>query len=339
MSELRQDKTTREWVIIAKERRKRPNDFISHDPRPCLPSTYISSCPFCPGQEDQTPEQVLTYWAEAASGQEKKWKVRAFANKFAALSPGGETVRTYENSFFMRMDGVGVHEVIVETPVHNRIMATMEVKELTDIWRAYWERYNALKELDDTKLIIIFRNQGASAGTSLEHPHSQLVAAPVCPAQVRRQFEVAQGYFDGTGRCLYTDIMHFELKTEKRIVIQTDKFVVFHPFASRSPFETWIMPKEHHASFGDISRDDLASLAAIMSEVLKKLHQGLNNPDFNYMVATAPVGDENKDYFLWHIRLIPRLTQIAGFELGSGIYINPAAPEETAEFMRNFRPG
>lgn len=334
MSELRQDKTTREWVIIAKERGKRPHDFINQQAKACPPSTYISSCPFCPGQEAETPGETLVYRNET-DPEKKKWKVRVFPNKFPALSPGGDTARAYEDSFFMKMGGLGVHEVIVETPIHNKIMALMDVEEVTDIWRAYWERYNALKELSDIKLIIIFKNQGASAGTSLEHPHTQLVATPVWPSQVRRQFEVAMDYYDETGRCLYTDLMHSELKAERRIIMQTDKFVVFHPFASTVPFETWIMPREHHASFGAVSRSDLGNLAAVVNEVMRKIYRGLNNPDFNYLIVTAPVGDENKDYFLWHIRILPRLTQSAGFELGSGIYINPAVPEETAEFMRN----
>ncbi|MBI4330191.1 MAG: galactose-1-phosphate uridylyltransferase [Chloroflexi bacterium] len=338
MSELRQDKTTREWVIIARERGKRPHDFISHLEKPCPTSTYISSCPFCPGQEELTPGEVLAYRDES-DGDQKKWKVRVVPNKFPALSPGGSAARVYEDSFFLKADGVGAHEVIIETPIHNKVMALMTAEEVTEIWRAYWERYRALEKLEDIKLIIIFRNQGASAGTSLEHPHTQLVATPVWPSQVRRQFEVAMDHYDETGRCLYTDIMEFERKAEKRMITETDRFVVFHPFASRVPFETWIMPKDHHASFGAVSPSDLGSLASVVTEVLRKLYHGLNNPDFNYVIATAPVGDENKDYFLWHVRIIPRLTQMAGFELGSGIFINPAVPEETAQFMRDWRAG
>ncbi len=338
MSELRQDKTTREWVIIARERSKRPSDFVSVQSKLCLPAPHVATCPFCPGQESQTPKEVLVY-PDNSDPEQKRWKVRVFANKYAALSPGGETMRSYEDSFFMKMDGVGIHEVIVETPVHNRIMAMMTVTEIADVWRAYRERYNMLKEFDDIKLIIIFKNQGSSAGTSLEHPHSQLVATPVWPSQIRRQIEVAMDYYDETGRCLYADIMDFELKAGKRIIIETDKFVVFHPFASRTPFETWIMPRESHASFGGLGLSDLRELAYVVSDVLQKIYVGLNNPDFNYVIATAPVRDENKTYFAWHVRVLPRLTQLAGFELGSGMYINPAVPEETAEFMRNVRTG
>ncbi|MDP2720056.1 MAG: galactose-1-phosphate uridylyltransferase [Dehalococcoidia bacterium] len=335
MSEIRQDKATRDWVIIARERGKRPTDFVYSGQRPLPPAAYVETCPFCPGHEAKTPGEVLVSMNKDSSTG-NNWQVRVFPNKFPALSPGGTTERTYEGSFFMKMHGVGIHEVIVETPVHNRVMGLMETVEVEEVWRAYWERYNSLRKLKEIKLIIIFKNQGISAGTSLEHPHSQLVAAPIWPSQVRRQLEVAMDYYNDTGRCLYFDVLDFEVKDGQRIVMQTEKFVVFHPFASRVPFETWIMPTTHNASFGDISSSDLSDLACVVRANLVKLYRALNNPDYNYVIHTAPLDDENKDYFQWHIRITPRMSQMAGFELGSGIFINPAIPEETAVFMRDF---
>jgi len=329
MSEIRQDPTTEEWVIMARERAKRPHDFVRQRARSELPP-FSPSCPFCPGNETETPPEILLYQGKKAQG----WRVRAFANQFAALRPEGSTARREEEGFFLDMDGIGVHEVLVETPLHNNPLALMEDSGVEDVLRAYQERYNALSRMAFVKLVIIFKNQGPSAGTSLEHSHSQLVATPVVPKHIRMKYEVAIRYYDNTGRCLYSDLVDHELRTGKRVVMETEKFVVFHPFASHQPFETWIVPRMHQACFGNASAEDLANLARVLRITLLKLYRGLNNPDFNYVIDTAPVGDENKNYYLWHLRIIPRLTEVAGFEIGSGININTALPEETAQFMR-----
>lgn len=329
MSEIRQDPTTEEWVIIARERARRPHDFIHRQTKPESPP-FLPSCPFCPGNETKTPPAVLSYQTKEAEG----WRVRVFDNQFPALRPEGSTVRREEEGFFLDMDGIGVHEVIVETRVHNRPLALMEDSGVEDVLRAYQERYSALSQMSFVELVIIFKNQGASAGTSLEHPHSQLVATPVVPKHIRMKYEVAIRYYDNTGRCLYSDLMEHELKMGKRVVMQTERFVVFHPFASHQPFETWIVPRMHHACFGNASAEDLEDLAHVLRITLLKLYRGLNNPDFNYVIDTAPVGDENKNYYLWHLRIIPRLIKVAGFEIGSGINVNTALPEETAQFMR-----
>ena len=332
MSELRQDPTTEEWVIIARERAKRPCDFARQQAKSELPA-FSPSCPFCPGNEAMTPPEVLSYQGEKV----QSWRVRAFANRFPALTPKGSTTRREEEALFLSMDGIGIHEVIVESPVHNKPLALMEDSGIEDVLRAYQERYIALSRMSFVKLVIIFKNQGPSAGTSLEHSHSQLVATPVVPKHIRIKYEVAIRHYDNTGRCLYSDLVDHELKTGKRVVMETEKFVVFHPFASHQPFETWILPKIHQACFGNASAEELANLAHVLRITLLKLYRGLNNPDFNHVIDTAPVGDENKDYYLWHLRIIPRLTQVAGFEIGSGININTALPEETAQFIRELK--
>ena len=331
MPEIRQDPTTKEWVIIASNRVKRPRDFIKNQPKRSLPP-YEPSCPFCRGNEYLSPEEILRYPAEEGSG----WRVRVVANKYPALVPQGQTHQREEGGFFTKMNGVGAHDVIVETPLHNRPIPLMEDDEVAELLTVYRERYNQLSRDPKVRLITIFKNHGEAAGTSLIHPHSQLVATPVVSAELRRQFEVATAYHDDTGRCLYQDIIDHELRIGERIVMETEEFVVFHPFASRMPFETWIMPKKGQASFGKVPTKNLACLAQVLRITLLKLYQSLNDPDFNYAIHTAPIGDENKDYYLWHIRIVPRLTSIAGFEIGSGgMYINTALPEETADFMRN----
>jgi len=330
MSEIRQDPTIEEWVIIARERAKRPDDFVREQPKRELPD-FSSSCPFCPGNESMTPCQTLLYQKGDGTG----WQVRAFANKFPALTPGGSTRRDIKEGFFTEMKGVGVHEVIVETPLHNRSLALMGEDEILKVLNAYRERYNELSQQPFAKLVVIFKNHGLAAGTSLEHSHSQLVVTPLVPKHIRLRHEVAMRYYDKNGRCLYSDLVNYELKSGKRIVMDTENFVAFHPFASQRPFETWILPKKQLASFGSVTDKDLENLAHILRINLIKLYRGLNDPDFNYVIDTAPVSDENKLYYMWHMRIIPRLTEIAGFEIGSGIYINTAVPEETAQFMRD----
>ena len=330
MSRIRQDPTTEEWVIIARERAKRPNDFMRQKTKHELPD-FSASCPFCPGNESMTPHQSLLYQKKDGNG----WQVRAFTNKFAALSPGGRTSRDMKEDFFTEMQGVGIHEVIVEAPLHNRSLSLMGEDEILKVLNAYHERYNELSQQPFAKLVVIFKNHGLAAGTSLEHSHSQLVVTPLVPRHIRLRHEVAMRYYDKNGQCLYSDLVKYELRSGKRIIMDTENFVAFHPFASQRPFETWILPKKQQASFGSVTDEDLENLAHILRINLIKLYLGLNDPDFNYVIDTAPVSDENELYYMWHMRIIPRLTEVAGFEIGSGIYINTTVPEETAQFMRD----
>jgi UDPglucose--hexose-1-phosphate uridylyltransferase len=184
-------------------------------------------------------------------------------------------------------------------------------------------------------LVIVFKNHGEAPGTSLDHPHSQLVGTSVVPSNIRKKLEEAARYYDDHGRCVYCDSIEEELKSGKRIVMDTERFVVLQPFVSRSPFEPWIVPKEHQASFGLISMEDSKRFAKVLKITLLKLYSKLNNPDYNYVIHTSPIKDEQEDYYHWHLQIIPRLTTPAGFEMGSGIYINVSFPEETAQFLRD----
>lgn len=329
MSVLRYDPTTDEWVIIATERAKRPHDFKKAT-RPRVLTPHEASCPFCPGNEAMTPPEVF----HIPNNERNGWAVRVVPNKFAALTPQGDPRIREHGPLFKEMDGVGHHEVIIETPIHNRFLSLMEDAEVEQVVHAYRERYLALRQDQRVKLILIFKNHGEAAGTSLEHPHSQLVATPVVPASIRRRYEVALRYYDVTGRCLYCDIVEAERKAGERVVLETDDFLVSHPFASKSPFETWIVPKRHRPSFDQITLEECRALAAVLKTTLVRLTQALNDPDYNFAIHTAPIGDEDKEYYLWHIQIVPRLTTMAGFEIGSGMRINTANPEETARFLR-----
>ena len=232
------------------------------------------------------------------------------------------------------MDGVGIHEVVIEDPLHNQLLPLMVDKQVEEVLLAYRERYLALREDPRIKLTIIFKNYGKAAGTSLEHPHSQLVGTPIVPSNVRKKLQEAARYYDDIGRCVYCDLIEEELSVGQRIVEETERFVVFQPFASRFPFETWIVPKQHQASFGLISMEDSKSFGKALRRLLFKLYTRLNDPEYNYVIYTAPIKDEEEDYYHWHLQIIPRLTTPAGFELGSGIFINGSFPEETARFLR-----
>lgn len=332
MPQLRQDPATKEWVIIATERMKRPHELRRSTERPAQ-AEFDAGCPFCPGSESRTPPEILAR-REGGSSNEPGWTVRVIPNKFAALKPDGSLERVLLDNFFHQMDGVGCHEVVIETPVHNRFLHTMSEAEVEEVLHAYRERYIALRSDHRLKLILIFKNHGEAAGTSLCHPHSQIVATPVVPAQVRRKCEEAIRYHDATGRCLYTDILQAEVASGRRVIRDSEYFIVFHPFASQVPFETWILPKRHRPSFGQASSKELHDLACVLREAIGRIAELLNDPDYNFVIHSAPVDGEDNEYFLWHIQIVPRLTQIAGFEIGSGMRINTARPEETARAVR-----
>ncbi|MEW5978098.1 MAG: galactose-1-phosphate uridylyltransferase [Acidobacteriota bacterium] len=332
MPELRQDPTTKEWIIIAKERTKRPHEFhrpVSQRPK----AEYEESCPFCLGNESRTPPEVLAYRQEERANS-PGWTVRVFPNKYAALEPEGTTVRQVEADFFWKMDGVGYHEVIVETPLHNRFLPSMDWQEVQAILQAYRQRYLFLREDKRVRYILIFKNHGEAAGTSLAHPHSQLVATSVVPANLRRKYEEAGRYFDATGRCIHCDALEAELRAKRRVVMETERFVVYHPFASQTPFETWIVPRRYCPSFAQATNEEIADLSVVLKKTLGSLSAALNDPDYNYVVNSAPIAGEDEEYYLWHLQILPRLGRLAGFELGSGMRINPAQPEETARFIR-----
>lgn len=332
MSVIRQDPTTKEWVIVATSRARRPHDIPRGAARrPTRP--HEPGCPFCPGNEAQAPGETL----RLPEG-DGAWAVRVVPNKFAALIPDGEPRRRERGPLFREMAGVGYHEVVIETPVHDRALPLMTTDEVGQVLRAYQRRHAALRQDPRVKYVIIFRNHGERAGTSLAHPHSQLVATPVAPVSLRRKYEVATAHYDDTGRCLYCDLVDAELEAKERVVLETEQFVVFHPFASRVPFETWIAPKRHEPSFARVSAEELTALADVLRRTVRALYDALGDPDFNYILHTAPVEDEGKNYYLWHVQVVPRLTTIAGFELGSRMAVTTMLPEESAAYIRDRMP-
>lgn len=328
MHEFRQNMATREWVIISTERAERPDQFVHRrSERKTLPEVS-DGCPFCPGNEGHTPEPTLVL------GEGEKWDVRVVPNKYAALRSDASNERE-KIGLFLKAGGYGIAEVIVETPRHDLCIATMPQSQVRLVLEAYRQRQNEIAQINNINSIIIFRNHGERAGTSLEHPHSQLIATPIIPPNVRDQIHQSMMSYDTYGTCVYCEMIAEEMHQEARLVTTSEKFVAFVPFASRSPFEVRILPKDHRASFGDVSDEELDDLAGVLKTVLYKMHSGLGDPDYNYIVHSSPVGDEDVRYFHWYIGIIPRLTTAAGFEMGSGIYINVMAPERCAQLLRD----
>ncbi|MFC1957889.1 galactose-1-phosphate uridylyltransferase [Chloroflexota bacterium] len=330
MSELRHDPTTKEWVILAPERASRPQEAPKAKSAEELPP-WDADCPFCPGNEEQTPDEILRI---PNTGEDSTWAVRVVPNKFAALTPEADITRIEEGRFSRKMGGFGEHEVVIESPSHNTPMALMTYRQVEKVLIAYHRRYNTLKENPLLNFITIFKNHGWASGTSLVHHHSQLVATPIITPYYHRRFDIAQDYYADMGGCLYCELLSEELEKQERIVADTEQFVVLQPYASRMPYETWILPKTHSSSFGLFPASGLTELAKVLKDILFCLYQKLNNPAFNLMVDTSNTVSEDDPYYHWHIRVTPRLTTIAGFEIGSGIYISPALPEETAKVMR-----
>lgn len=327
MPELRQNPITKQWVIIATERARRPHEFVQKKEASPLPS-YSEKCPFCPGNEHMAPPESLRI------GRDGKWQVRVVPNKFAALAREGEVLRKTVG-LQRTVSGVGVHEVVVETPDHSATTALLSEEEVELILQSYKERYFALTNDPRIENVTIFKNHGATAGTSLEHPHSQIIATPIIPPDVRNRMEAALRFYDDCGECIFCKVMTEELTDGTRIVHQTEHFVSFIPFASLTPFSMWIYPRRHMAAYGEIHPEEMRDLARMLRLILAKVYHGLGNPDFNYVVRTAPSENRYCRYYHWYMSLIPRLTKTAGFELGSGMYINTTLPEVNAEFLRN----
>ena len=330
MPELRKDPITRRWVIIATERAARPTDFIGQFVQE---RSDQDRCPFCEGREAQTPPEIFVLRREGTAPNGPGWWVRVVANKYPALRIEGDTARTREG-MFTRMDGVGAHEVIIETPVHDTHLALLPEEHVADVIRAYRERYIDLDRDERFEYLLLFRNHGRAAGASLSHPHSQLIALPMVPKRTSEEMDAAQRYLERQGACVYCDLLRQELAAGTRVVYENAQFAAVASFAARFPFETWILPKEHQASFGAISPGEIPAMADALKTVLVKLAVLLDNPPYNYIVHTAPYTAPQVAAYHWHLEIMPQLVRTAGFEWGSGFHINPVAPEDAARFLR-----
>jgi UDPglucose--hexose-1-phosphate uridylyltransferase len=333
MPELRQNFFTKEWVIIATERAKRPEELATHRPAQTIPS-FVESCPFCPGNESKTPPEVMRFPVNPG----EPWVVRVIPNKFAALDSTAQPTRSLQH-LRRRVNGFGFHEVIIDGPDHANCMALLPDAHVASILGVYKERYNELSIDRRINHVTIFKNHGADAGASLQHPHSQLIATPVIPSQVRHRLHEALRHYDDAGECMFCHMVEREVEDQTRIVLKSEHFVAMEVFASATPFATHIFPLRHMASYGEITAMEIVDLARVLRTLLAKIYFGLDNPDLNFTVRSGPSDYVGARHFHWYVSVIPRLTRVAGFELGSGMFINTVLPEAAAEFLRNASTG
>jgi UDPglucose--hexose-1-phosphate uridylyltransferase len=329
MPELRKDPVLGRWIIISKERSKRPTDFLVEKA-----VTTGGFCPLCPGHEGNTPAEVLAFRNDIHTPKDSPgWQVRVVPNKFPALVIEGNLDKEAEG-LYDKMNGIGAHEVIIESPDHDVDFAYLAIDEMALVFKAYKNRIEDLAMDRRFQYVMIFKNHGRAAGASLEHSHSQLVALPVLPRLIVSEIEGSISYYKYKERCIFCDIVKQEIKQEVRVVCQNENFITITPFAPKTPFEMWILPKKHSSSYRGQDDQMLYSLAQIFSESLQRLDRCIPGVPYNYVLHTQPLRSENLDYFHWHFEIVPKLTSIAGFEWGSGFYINPMPPEEAATFLR-----
>jgi len=336
MSELRRDPVIGRWVIIAPERAHRPDQIAmprrTRRPGPCV---------FCNGQENRDPNEIYALRASGTAPNTPGWQVRVLPNKYPVLRIEGKLEREGVGMFDM-ITGVGAHEVIVETPDHNLDLVDLPEPHISNVIRTYRERMRDLGGDDRFKYVLIFKNQGYQAGATLEHAHSQLIATPVTPKRIKEELEGTRRYYDFKRRCVFCDIIKQETRlTPERLVLENDGFVVISPFAAHVPYETWVIPKQHNCDFVAITDAQCDQVANALKRTLLRLRVALDDPPFNFVIHTAPFrrprpgywGTIEHDYH-WHMEIIPRLIRSAGFEEGSGFYINPVPPEEAAAVLR-----
>ncbi|MFH1479568.1 MAG: HIT domain-containing protein [Candidatus Omnitrophota bacterium] len=338
MPELRKDPVIGRWVIISVERAKRPSDFkVLH------PDDEGSYCPFCEGHEKDTSPEVFAIRKPGTKKDGPGWDVRIIPSIFPRLDIKGGLDRRGVGMYDV-MNPVGVHEIILESPDHVTDIYQLPTDKIELIVDANVSRIIELEKDPRLKYCLLFKNHGLRAGGSkvTKHLRSQLIATPVTPTRVKEELKGARFYYKYKDRCIFCDIIDQELNKEDRVIVDTDNIIAIAPFASRFPFEIWILPKKHSSDFINIKREETKDLAVVIQKVFSKLSKALNDPPYNYMLHTAPFRRSNRpgywhtieeDYH-WHIEVMPRITQIAGFEWGSGFYINPTPPEEAAKYLR-----
>ena len=332
MPDLRKDPIVGRWVIVAANRAKRPQDF---DAAPRRRSDR--TCPFCEGNESHTPKEVFACRKSGSEPNREGWRVRVVPNKFPALEAEGNLNRHFEG-IYEKMQGVGAHEVIIESPCHLFSTSDLTEPQLAEVLSVYRARLRELKQ--DHRLIygMIFKNVGPAAGASLEHIHSQLIATPIIPISVWEEMTGSLEFYNYRGGCVYCDMIEQELTDRRRIVLDSPDFVAFCPFASRSPFETWIVPKKHMSHFEHIDKSEIDDLSGVLRRVIGKIEAALNRPAYNYIIHTAPFDTHELGHYHWHIEIMPSVTKAAGFEWGTGFYINPVPPEDAAAVLGKIEP-
>ena len=329
MSELRRDPILGRWNIVATDEPAGPADFKVE-----AHALGKGKCPFCYGNESMTPPEIYVVRPPGSTANGPGWQLRVVANKFPALQIEGPLERRGLGVFDL-CTGVGAHEVIIETPDHQRQMADLSPEEFQAVITAFKVRSLDLRGDRRLKYALLFKNFGLSAGASLEHSHSQLIALPIVPKRVQEELKGAERYMEFRDRCPYCDMVAQELREGERVVCENRAFIAFCPFMSSFPFEVWVLPKAHSADFGKMTPEGIGDFSRLLKETLVRMRAALSDPAYNFLIHTAPIEAHEREEYHWHLELMPKLTKMAGFEWGTGFYINPTPPELAANVLRD----
>ncbi len=331
MPELRKDPVVGRWVIISTERSRRPGHFT-----PVTGNGEPGQSPFASGREEMTPPEVFA--VRSNGGRDGPgWSVRVVPNKFPALEIEGSLDRRGEG-LYDKMNGVGAHEVVIETPDPEAQLADLPVDQIRNVLLAWRERMRDLRNDPRLRYALVFKNHGPGAGATIEHSHSQIIATPIIPRMVQEELDGSRRYFELKERCVFSDIIDQETGEGqgRRVVARTERYIVLSPFAPRFPFETWILPMARRAGYHTIDDEgELHELAGVLKDTLGRLNAALDAPPYNLVLHTAPLAEPEVPYYHWHLEIMPKLTRVAGFEIGSGFYINPTPPEDAAQYLRD----
>ncbi len=340
MPELRLDPIQKQWVIIATERGRRPQDLYES-----APSKKTIFCPFCPGNEEKTPKPIRVFGPDGPLQNGQDWRIRVVPNKYPALQVEGE-LDPKAVGIYDRVNGIGAHEVIIETPAHDHDLPDLAQDHRRQLLQVYRERVQDLMLDRRLRYVMVFRNFGEQAGATLPHPHSQVIATPITPRIVATELRSAYEHYDQKERCLYCDVVEQEISDGSRIVAMDDQIVAFCPYASRVPFEMHVYPRRHQHDYRLATDTLLGALSRTLGDILERMRVALNAPPYNLILHTSPnpASGAKRGYwqtidadFHWHFEIFPRLTRIAGFEWGTGFHINPVAPETAAQYLREVR--
>lgn len=337
MPELRRDPIVGRWVIIATERARRPDQFIQQSAE----SGVEKPCPFCEGMESHTPKEIYAVRSKNSSPNGPGWDVRVVPSLAPFLRIEGDLDR-HGKGLYDLMNGIGAHEIVIETNSHTANMADLAEEQIAKIIGCYITRIQDLERDERFKYVLVFKNYGWSAGGSrVKHARSQLIATPVNPKRVKEELVGARNYYDNHERCIFCDLIRQEAEMKTRVIVEIDGFIAIVPFAARFPFEIWILPKKHSCDFVQLNDAQKTAMAKILKTVLQKLKIGLNDPPYNYIIHTAPFRRQKTGYwrtigedYHWHMEITPRLTRVAGFEWGTGFYICPVTPEAAAKYLQ-----
>jgi UDPglucose--hexose-1-phosphate uridylyltransferase len=341
MSELRQNLATREWVIIAPERLKgrplisEPNALMETMP------DYADKCPFCPRNADryENIEVSSVPHPDPDNKSQSPWLARCVENKYKFFDdyetcPTGDEEFQHDGIYYKSL-GCGSHELVIESPEHNKTIATMDQEEVEAIVRLYLERFNAIKKNPNNKLTIIFKNHGARSGASQVHPHSQILGMRVVPNYLRFLIDEATRFFDTTGVCVFCKILEYELESGDRVIYENDRFVSYVPYAASAPYEIRILPKVHDSLFGDMPEEEIVNFSDCLRVSMARLYRVLSNPDFNLLLRNPPYALSGVPFYHWHMQIVPHTNTPGGFELGSRINVNVVSPEQAAKDLRD----